>query len=135
MAGHCRRYPGKTGLTEARRYYGDIVKILLLDGIPRHQRPGYSTVRSYPVIINDEIIPWQDENGVDKPVSYAYDPRLVKIDDWYYVTWCDDMHGASIGLGRTKDFKTWYRLPNPLMPFNRNGVLFPRRINGMKVRI
>ena len=29
----------------------------------------------------------------------------------------------------TKDFKTWTRLPNPLMPFNRNGVLFPRKIN------
>ncbi len=81
--------------------------------------------------IDDGIIPWQDENGIAWPVSYAYDPRLVKIDDWFYVTWCDDMHGASIGMGRTRDFKTWYRMPNPLMPFNRNGVLFPRKINGM----
>jgi beta-1,4-mannooligosaccharide/beta-1,4-mannosyl-N-acetylglucosamine phosphorylase len=40
------------------------------------------------------------------------------------------MHGASIGLGKTKDFKTFVRLPNPLMPFNRNGVLFPRKVNG-----
>ncbi len=46
------------------------------------------------------------------------------------MTWCDDMHGASIGLGMTKDFRTWTRLPNPLMPFNRNGVLFPRKIEG-----
>ena len=80
--------------------------------------------------IDDNVIPWQDENGNPAPVSYSYDPRLVKIDDWYYITWCDDMHGASIGLGKTKDFKTWIRLPNPLMPFNRNGVLFPRKING-----
>ncbi len=80
--------------------------------------------------INDEVIPWVDENGNPAPVSYGYDPRLVKIDDTFYVTWCDDMHGPSIGLGRTKDFNTWIRMPNPLMPFNRNGVLFPRKING-----
>lgn len=80
--------------------------------------------------IDDDIIPWVDENGKPDPISYGYDPRFVKIDDTYYVVWCDDMKGASIGMGMTKDFKTWTRLPNPLMPFNRNGVLFPRKING-----
>jgi beta-1,4-mannooligosaccharide/beta-1,4-mannosyl-N-acetylglucosamine phosphorylase len=80
--------------------------------------------------IDDAVIPWQDEAGQPNPLSYGYDPRFVRIEDTYYVTWCDDMHGASIGLGRTKDFRTWTRLPNPLMPFNRNGVLFPRRIKG-----
>ncbi|MBN2370215.1 MAG: glycoside hydrolase family 130 protein [Vicinamibacteria bacterium] len=78
--------------------------------------------------IEDKILPWQDETGAPCPVSYAYDPRFVKIDDWHYVVWCDDMRGASIGLGKTKDFRTWIRLPNPLLPFNRNGVLFPRKI-------
>jgi beta-1,4-mannooligosaccharide/beta-1,4-mannosyl-N-acetylglucosamine phosphorylase len=71
-----------------------------------------------------------DETGAPHPTSYAYDPRLVQIDDMYYMVWCDDMHGASIGLGRTTDFKTFVRMPNPLMPFNRNGVLFPRKIKG-----
>lgn len=80
--------------------------------------------------IDDNIIPWVDENGKPNPISYGYDPRFVKIDDNYYVVWCDDMKGASIGMGMTKDFKTWTRLPNPLMPFNRNGVLFPRKVNG-----
>jgi beta-1,4-mannooligosaccharide/beta-1,4-mannosyl-N-acetylglucosamine phosphorylase len=80
--------------------------------------------------IDDEVIPWRDEAGEPSPLSYGYDPRLVRIEDWYYVVWCDDMHGASIGLGRTKDFRIWVRLPNPLLPFNRNGVLFPRRIGG-----
>ena len=80
--------------------------------------------------IDDNVIPWVDENGKPFPVSYAYDPRFLKIDDTYYVVWCDDMKGASIGMGRTKDFKTWIRMPNPLMPFNRNGVLFPRKVNG-----
>lgn len=80
--------------------------------------------------LEDEVIPWVDENGNPNPVSYAYDPRLLKIDDTYYITWCDDMNGASIGLGKTKDFNTWVRMPNPLMPYNRNGVLFPRKVNG-----
>jgi beta-1,4-mannooligosaccharide/beta-1,4-mannosyl-N-acetylglucosamine phosphorylase len=80
--------------------------------------------------IGPNPILWVDENGKPNPTRYAYDPRLVKIEDTYYIVWCDDMHGASIGLGRTKDFKTFTRMPNPLMPFNRNGVLFPRKING-----
>jgi beta-1,4-mannooligosaccharide/beta-1,4-mannosyl-N-acetylglucosamine phosphorylase len=80
--------------------------------------------------IEDSVINWTDENGKPSPISYGYDPRFLKIDDTFYVVWCDDLKGASIGLGRTKDFKTWVRMPNPLMPFNRNGVLFPRKING-----
>jgi beta-1,4-mannooligosaccharide/beta-1,4-mannosyl-N-acetylglucosamine phosphorylase len=80
--------------------------------------------------IGPDPLQWVDEQGKPNPTSYAYDPRLVKIDDTFYVIWCDDMHGASIGLGRTRDFKTFIRMPNPLIPFNRNGVLFPRKVNG-----
>jgi len=81
--------------------------------------------------IDADVIPWQDESGRPKPNSYGYDPRLVKVEDTYYINWCDDFPGASIGMGRTKDFRTWVKMENPLMPFNRNGVLFPRRINGL----
>ncbi|MBX3009038.1 MAG: glycoside hydrolase family 130 protein [Melioribacteraceae bacterium] len=77
-----------------------------------------------------EPISWINEDGTPNPTSYAYDPRVLKLDDTYYITWCDDMHGASIGMGKTNDFKTFIRMPNPLMPFNRNGVLFPRKIDG-----
>jgi len=80
--------------------------------------------------INDEVIQWVDEDGNDRTPTYAYDPRVVLIEDTYYITWCDDFPGASIGMGCTKDFKTFTRLENPTMPFNRNGVLFPRKING-----
>ncbi|MDQ8204608.1 glycoside hydrolase family 130 protein [Pelagicoccus sp. SDUM812003] len=80
--------------------------------------------------LEDKMIDWVDENGNPNPNSFAYDPRVVKIDDRYYITWCDDLGGASIGMGYTKDFKTFVKTENPLMPFNRNGVLFPRKING-----
>ena len=80
--------------------------------------------------IEDDIINWVNEDGSPNPISYGYDPRFLIIDDTYYVVWCDDLRGASIGLGKTKDLKKWIRMPNPLMPFNRNGVLFPRKVNG-----
>ena len=80
--------------------------------------------------IEHKMIAWQDESGQPVQNSYAYDPRIVKIDDIVYMTWCDDFPGASIGMGRTKDFKTFVKMDNPLMPFNRNGVLFPRKVNG-----
>lgn len=80
--------------------------------------------------IDPDPIEWIDEKGQPNPTSFAYDPRLVQIEDTFYIVWCDDMHGPSIGLGRTEDFKTFIRMPNPLLPFNRNGVLFPRIVNG-----
>ena len=80
--------------------------------------------------LGPDPIAWVDERGRPDPTSYAYDPRFVEIDGTFYIVWCDDMHGASIGLGRTKDFRTFTRMPNPFMPYNRNGVLFPRKVHG-----
>lgn len=61
---------------------------------------------------------------------YRYDPRVVWLEDRYYVTWCNGYHGPTIGVGYTYDFETFYQLENAFLPFNRNGVLFPRKING-----
>lgn len=33
-------------------------------------------------------------------------------------------------MAKTTDFKTFTRIENPFIPFNRNAVLFPRKING-----
>ena len=61
---------------------------------------------------------------------YGYDPRVVFLEDKYYVTWCNGYHGPTIGVGYTYDFKRFYQLENAFLPFNRNGVLFPRKIKG-----
>ena len=61
---------------------------------------------------------------------YGYDPRVCWLEDRYYVTWCNGYHGPTIGVGYTHDFKTFYQMENAFLPYNRNGVLFPRRING-----
>jgi beta-1,4-mannooligosaccharide/beta-1,4-mannosyl-N-acetylglucosamine phosphorylase len=63
-------------------------------------------------------------------VEYRYDPRVVWIEDRYYVTWCNGYHGPTIGIGYTYDFEKFYQLENAFLPYNRNGVLFPRKING-----
>lgn len=60
----------------------------------------------------------------------GYDPRVCWIEDRYYVTWCNKYHGPTIGVAWTKDFVTFHQLENAMLPCNRNGVLFPRRING-----
>ena len=67
---------------------------------------------------------------LQEPFLYAYDPRLTLLDDHFYITWCTGYHGPTIGIAWTTDFETFHRLDNAFLPFNRNGVLFPRRIGG-----
>jgi beta-1,4-mannooligosaccharide/beta-1,4-mannosyl-N-acetylglucosamine phosphorylase len=62
--------------------------------------------------------------------DYAYDPRVCQIDGSYYVTWCCGHNGPTISVARTSDFQSFDRLENAFLPFNRNGVLFPRKIGG-----
>ena len=62
--------------------------------------------------------------------EYGYDPRVCWIEDRYYVTWCNGYHGPTIGVGYTFDFEEFHQLENAFLPYNRNGVLFPRRIGG-----
>ena len=70
-----------------------------------------------------------DENGNSFMPPYAYDPRLVKIEDTYYIIWCQDAYGPTIGMAKTTDFEKFVRIENPFLPFNRNAVLFPRKVN------
>ena len=83
--------------------------------------------------INNERLVWQPDNDKVRDISnfqYAYDPRVVWIEDRYYITWCNGYHGPTIGVGYTYDFKTFFQMENAFLPFNRNGVLFPRKLNG-----
>ena len=83
--------------------------------------------------IDHQRIQWQPANDQVAEINafqYGYDPRVVWIDDRYYVTWCNGYHGPTIGVGYTYDFETFTQLENAFLPFNRNGVLFPRKIGG-----
>lgn len=80
--------------------------------------------------IAPDPIEWEVDDPEIAPFVHRYDPRVCWLEDRYYVTWCNGYHGPTIGMGYTHDFKTFYQMENSFLPHNRNGVLFPRRING-----
>ena len=67
--------------------------------------------------------------------SMIYDPRVTKIEDAYYI-----VHAAHSGftcrlsLVKTDDFKKFQWIEFISEPDNRNGVLFPEKINGLYAR-
>lgn len=86
---------------------------------------------------SEDALAWQIEpepvvfaNAPHELSDYAYDPRVVRIEDRYYITWCGGKQGPTISVAWTKDFLHFERMDNAFLPFNRNGVLFPRRIGG-----
>ena len=52
-----------------------------------------------------EKIAFVDEAGNPFMPKYAYDPRLVKVEDTYYIIWCQDAYGAAIGIGKDHRFQ------------------------------
>jgi len=86
-------------------------------------------------VLEDNPIEWQCDDPEISRFQYRYDPRVVCLEDRYYVTWCNGYHGPTIGIGYTFDFEKFHFLENALLPYNRNGVLFPRKINGMYVML
>lgn len=81
----------------------------------------------------------------DKPDTNVYDMRVVKHEDgWIYGLFCTERKDpnaaptdtssaiAQCGIVRTRDLKTWERLPDLKSPSNqqRNVVLHPEFVNG-----
>lgn len=71
-----------------------------------------------------------DKDGKDMKFDYAYDPRLIEIEGEFFVTFCTHFHGPTLCVAKTIDFKKFEFVSLPLLPYNRNGVFFPRKING-----
>lgn len=66
-----------------------------------------------------------------------YDPRITKIEGQYYITHAaHTTHGCQLGLFRTDEaFEKFDWLGVICWPDNRNGVLFPEKINGKYWRL
>jgi predicted GH43/DUF377 family glycosyl hydrolase len=59
------------------------------------------------------------------------DTRITKIDDAFYITYvADGDHGLRLGLARTTDFQGVERLGYVSQVDVKNGILFPRKIDG-----
>ena len=87
--------------------------------------------------IENERIRFEPAPGCEElPWMYGYDPRVCFLEDRYIVTWCNGYAGwPTIGVGYTRDFETYHQMENAFLPFNRNGVLFPRKIAGRYVML
>ncbi len=81
--------------------------------------------------ISDEPLTFTGADGEILKREYRYDPRVCLMDGKYFVTWCNGYHGPTIGMAWTTDFVTFTQMENTFLPYNRNGVLFPRKIGGM----
>lgn len=81
--------------------------------------------------IDEERIRFDNEDDGVFKFDYGYDPRVCWLENRYYLTWCNSLDGEpTIGVASTTDFTTFHQLENAFLPYNRNGVLFPRRIGG-----
>ena len=85
--------------------------------------------------IENEPIRWRFADPELAHFEHRYDPRVTWLEDRYYITWCNGYHGPTIGIGYTFNFEKFHFLENALLPYNRNGVLFPRKINGKYVML
>jgi predicted GH43/DUF377 family glycosyl hydrolase len=64
------------------------------------------------------------------------DPRATRIDGtWYVVYTAAGNWGPRVTLAKTEDFENYQRLGLISEPGNKDGVLFPRKINGRYARL
>ncbi len=64
------------------------------------------------------------------------DPRITKIGDIYYIIYTAvSPYGPLLALAKTVDFKTFERIALVSEPENKDGVLFPEKINGKYARL
>ena len=63
------------------------------------------------------------------------DPRITKIDGVYYIIYTAySRHGPRLALAKTDDFRKFERMALVSQPENKDGVLFPKKLNGKYAR-
>ena len=89
------------------------------------------TVEPAPCMMPAEEEPWRvwEENGIE-------DPRLTWIDGRYYILYTAvGRYGYRIALAATDEFKRYERIAMVSGPGNKDGVLFPEKVNGLYARL
>ncbi len=86
--------------------------------------------------IDPEPVVFKGIEEIASPVYHIYDPRITELDGRYYIMLALDIHnGCRLGLAVTDDFREYEFLGIKSHIDNRNGVLFPERINGQVFRL
>jgi predicted GH43/DUF377 family glycosyl hydrolase len=76
-------------------------------------------------------LPIPDDPEYKKFARVQYDPRITKIGDTYYFTFCCHWDDARMGLMSTKDWESFEWMGHITGPGFRNTVLFPEKIDGL----
>ena len=64
------------------------------------------------------------------------DPRITPYDGTFYIVYqAESTHGVRLALARTQDFETVERVAMISEPDTKNGLLFPRKIDGRFARL
>lgn len=88
-------------------------------------------VESEPCLIPAHEGPWAiwEEHGIE-------DPRLTELDGKHYIVYTAvGRFGHCITLAVTEDFHSYERIAIISEPGNKDGVLFPRKIDGLYARL
>jgi predicted GH43/DUF377 family glycosyl hydrolase len=81
-------------------------------------------------------MPYDDPEFKEYAGSMIYDPRLTKLGDAFYIVHAAHSgHTCRLSLVKTEDFKKFEWLGFISETDNRNGVLFPEKINGLYARL
>jgi len=95
-------------------------------------KDGYDfNIHEKPVMEPADFEPFRtyEEYGIE-------DPRITQIKDTYYIFYSAySQYGVRIGLAQTKDFCEFQRISLVTQADYRNAVLFPKKINGLYVRL
>jgi predicted GH43/DUF377 family glycosyl hydrolase len=81
-------------------------------------------------------MPHDDPYFAEYTRGMYYDPRITEIDGTFYMVHAaHSHHGCRLSLVKTTDFQKFEWLGFISETDNRNGVLFPKKINGMYARL
>lgn len=109
---------------EDRRGHSVVVKA--------HSEDGYHfVVEKKPCLFPSDKEPFKtyEARGIE-------DPRIVQVEGTYYVMYTAySRYGPRIALAKTEDFETYERVSLVSGPGNKDGVLFPEKINGKYTRL
>jgi beta-1,4-mannooligosaccharide/beta-1,4-mannosyl-N-acetylglucosamine phosphorylase len=86
-------------------------------------------------IIEDDVIEFRGIENVKETIYHIYDARITKIEESYYIMFAMDLDGGCrLGLAITDNFRDYRYLGMVSDDDNRNGILFPEKINGKYIR-
>lgn len=86
--------------------------------------------------VTHRIVHFDGIENIKATIYHCYDPRITRIDDIYYIMFALDMEdGCRLGLAQTCDFENFDFMGIVSEDDNRNGVLFPEKINGKYLRL